>query len=370
MKCLNLIMPCYNEERSLEKLIINKIVPLRNNLKHEDINLLLTVVDDASTDNSLQIAKKLQKRFSWITILKHSENQGKGAALRTGLTQAQGDFIGIQDADEEYNPADYIKLLQPVLENKADVVYGSRYLKPDTRRVLSFWHTLMNKFLTFCSNMFTGLDITDMETCYKLFTAEAAKELAQKLKENRFGFEPEITSYVAQAKYRVYECAIEYTPRTYDEGKKITYRDGFHALYCILHYGAPYAPLPMQFLLYIFIGSFCAVVNIICFALFLISGFSLFSNIVLSFLIAAAVNYWLCAVLLFKHKAFWNGPMELLMYILTLLIMGFCDYSITWGLISIGTGSMLAKLLSSVICFIGNFVFRKYLVFPIPGKKV
>lgn len=369
MKSLNLIMPCYNEERSLEKLVINKIVPLRDKLSEQNLSLFLTIVDDASTDNSLFIAERLKEKFSWITILKHSVNQGKGAALRTGLAQAEGDFIGIQDADEEYNPMNYLTLLQPILDDKADVVYGSRYLKPDTRRVLSFWHTLMNKFLTVCSNMFTGLDLTDMETCYKLVTNKVARELAPKLKENRFGFEPEITSYVAQSRYRVYECAIEYTPRTYEEGKKITYRDGFRALYCIFHYGAPYAPLPMQFLLYTFIGGFCAVINLIFFALFILSSLSLLPATVLAFIIAAALNYWLCTILLFKHKAFWNGPMELLMYILTLCIMGIWDYSLTLGLISIGTGSLIAKLSASIICFIGNFVFRKYLVFPMPRKE-
>ncbi len=370
MKTFDLIMPCYNEESSLAKLVTQKVVPLREKCKKEyQIDLNLIIVDDASKDNSLQEAQKLAEKFTWIKIFKHEINQGKGAALRTGLANSTGDFVGIQDADEEYNPMDYLTLLQPILEDKADVVYGSRYLRPQTRRVLSFWHTLMNKFLTVCSNMFTGLDISDMETCYKLFTGKVAHELAPQLKENRFGFEPEITSYVAQGHYRVYECAIEYTPRTYEEGKKITYKDGFHALYCILHYGAPYAPLPMQFLLYTFIGGVCAIANLILFIIFRASDLSLFYAVWASFLLAAALNYWLCAILLFKHKAFWSGPMELVMYMVTLVVMGGSDYLLTLGLILVGCGDVMAKLISTIICFIGNFVLRKYLVFPLPNRK-
>lgn len=370
MKTFDLIMPCYNEQNSLERLVINRIIPLREACKKElKIDLNLIIVDDASKDNSLKIAKKLAKEYDWIKLYKHEKNQGKGAALKTGLAKADGDFIGIQDADEEYNPMNYLTLLKPILDGKADVVYGSRYLRPDTRRVLSFWHTLMNKFLTLCSNMFTGLDVSDMETCYKLFTKKAAHELAPQLKESRFGFEPEITSYVAQGHYRVYECAIEYTPRTYEEGKKITYKDGFHALYCILHYGAPYAPLPMQFLLYTFIGGVCAIANLLLFIVTITGGASLFWSVWISFLLAAALNYWLCAVLLFKHKAFWSGTMEALMYVVTLVVMGISDYLITAGLIVVGCGSVWAKLVSTIICFIGNFVFRKYLVFPMPKKN-
>lgn len=367
MKNFDLIMPCYNEEASLERLIMEKIVPLKRQCQQlYKVNLNLLIIDDASKDNSLKIAHKLSKKFSWIKVYNHKINQGKGAALRTGLANSSGDFVGIQDADEEYNPMNYLDLLQPILADKADVVYGSRYLHAEKRRILSFWHTLMNKFLTVCSNMFTGLDISDMKTCYKLFTGKVAHELAPQLKENRFGFEPEITSYVAQGHYRVYECAIEYTPRTYEEGKKITYKDGFRALYCILHYGAPYAPLPMQFLLYTFIGGVCAITNLILFALFMAGDISLFYSVWGSFLIAAALNYWLCAVLLFKHKAFWSGKTELLMYIVTLVVMGYSDYFLTWGLITLGCSSIIAKLISTILCFIGNFIFRKYLVFPLP----
>ena len=216
--------------------------------------------------------------------------------------------------------------------------------------------------------MFTGLDITDMETCYKLFTRKVAKDLASKLKEKRFGFEPEMTAYVAQGHYHIWECAIEYTPNPHNKGEKITYKNGFHALYCILHYGAPYAPLPMQFLLYLFIGGVCAIANLVFFIIFDAYGISLFYSVWASFLLAALISYWLCSLILFKHKAFWNGPMEFLMYLVILVIMGTSDYVLTWIGVSSGMGDISAKIVSTIICFIGNFTLRKYLVFPIKKK--
>ena len=369
-KKFSLIVPCYNEEKYLLRLIEEKIIVLREKCKTDyALDLELVIVDDASKDKSPQIAEELKQQYTWISIHKHNKNQGKGAALRTGLLHATGDIIGIQDADEEYNPLNYLTLLKPILEEKADVVYGSRYLKRESHRVLSFWHTLMNKFLTLCSNMFTGLDITDMETCYKLFTKKVAQDLASKLKENRFGFEPEMTAYVAQGHYHVWECAIEYTPRTYEEGKKIGIKDGIRALYCILHYGPPYAPLPMQFLLYLFIGGVCAIANLIFFIIFNTYGLSLLYSVWGSFLLAALINYALCAAILFKHKAFWNAPMELLIYLIILVIMGISDYLLTWSCIKLGMGDISAKLISTIICFIGNFALRKYLVFTIKKRK-
>ncbi len=369
IKKFSLIVPCYNEEKSLRHLVEDKILSLHHKCKERySLILELIIVDDASKDKSLEIAEQLQKKYPWISVYKHVKNQGKGAAIKTGLSYATGDVIGIQDADEEYNPLNYLTLLEPILDNRADVVYGSRYLKRESHRVLSFWHTLMNKFLTLCSNMFTGLDITDMETCYKLFTKKVAEDLAIKLKEKRFGFEPEMTAYVAQGHYRIWECAIEYTPRTYAEGKKITYKDGFHALYCILHYGAPYAPLPMQFLLYLFIGGVCAIANLLFFIIFNVY-LPLLYAVGWAFLLAAFINYWLCCVILFKHKAFWNGPIEFLLYLVILVIMGVSDYWLTWTGIHIGMGDVSAKLTSTIICFIGNFMLRKYLVFPMPKLK-
>lgn len=213
---LSLIIPCYNEERTLEA-IVERTLALRS----DKLKLELVIVDDCSTDKSLEAANKIASVHSEVKVFHHEKNMGKGAALRTGFIAAMGDYVGVQDADAEYNPLDYLTLLEPLESGRADVVYGSRYLKPDTRRVLYYWHTWMNKTLTRCSNMFTNMDITDMETCYKLFRRSVIQEIAPRLKENRFGFEPEVTALVSQGGYRVYECAISYNPRTYEEGKKI-----------------------------------------------------------------------------------------------------------------------------------------------------
>ena len=332
-------------------------------LKEHGVRLELVIVDDCSTDNSFALAEELARKYPEVTALRHEKNRGKGAALRTGFTHAHNAYVGIQDADAEYSPLDYLELLKPLLDGKADAVYGSRYLRQDTRRVLYFWHTWMNRSLTFVSNMFTNLDISDMETCYKLFRREAIQTIAPLLREDRFGFEPEVTTLVARLKLRIYECAIHYEPRSYEEGKKIGWRDGVWALYCILHYGAPDAPLPMQILLYFFIGIICAVTNIALFAAFMAGGLSLFAATACAFLLAAALNYLLCLAILFRHKARWSAPGEVLAYIVTFCIMGALDYGVTAGLVAAGISPAWSKTWSAQIGFIGNFLFRKYLVF-------
>ena len=357
MKTLSLVIPVYNEEKTLKE-IIAEVSKIKNN----DFNLELVLVDDCSTDKSYEIALEIAKEYDYVKVFKHEVNKGKGAALRTGFLAATGDYIGIQDADMEYDPKDYIKMLKPLMENKADVVYGSRYLRPDTRRILYFWHTFMNKGLTLLTNMYTNLDITDMETCYKLFKKEVIQSIAPNLKENRFGFEPEVTVYVAKGKYRVYECAISYNPRTFEEGKKIGAKDGLRALYCILHYGGHIAPIPMQFLLYIFIGGLSALTNLVLFAILNNAGMELFYSVGISFIISAIVNYFLCIFMLFRHNARWSNLGEIISYIITLTIMGLVDYGCTYGLITLGLGSIWAKAISSVIGVIGNFLLRKYFV--------
>jgi dolichol-phosphate mannosyltransferase len=241
-------------------------------------------------------------------------------------------------------------------------VFGSRYLRPESRRALYFWHSWMNKALTFLSNMMTNLDISDMETCYKLFRREIIQSLD--LKEERFGIEPEMVSKIAQMRCRVWECAITYHPRTYEEGKKIGWKDGARALYCILHYSAHTAPLPMQLLLYLFIGGISAVGNISLFSLFLAGGMAMSPAVVLAFSGAALINYLLCITILFKHKARWSTFGELVAYLATLAIMGGFDMFITLGLSGLGLAPVASKTVSTLFGFVGNFLLRRYLVFP------
>jgi glycosyltransferase involved in cell wall biosynthesis len=233
-KKLSIVIPAYNEETTIH-LILNKIkqVELIAGLEKEVI-----VIDDCSKDNTIGSLERFKQDNPDldINIHKHTVNQGKGAALRTGIQKASGDFIIIQDADLEYDPREYNLLLAPLIENFADVVYGSRFAGGRPHRILFFWHTIGNKFLTTLSNMLTNLNLTDMETCYKVFRSHIVKGI--ELKENRFGFEPEVTAKISKIKgIRIYEVGISYYGRTYEEGKKIGWKDGFRAIYCILKYG-------------------------------------------------------------------------------------------------------------------------------------
>lgn len=366
---LSLIIPCYNEENT----VADCVEKVRKVNEGQNFNLEIVIVNDASTDNSAQKLREISEKYPDIKILTHEKNRGKGAALRTGLMSATGDYVGIQDADDEYDPLEYRDLLKPMLENKADVVYGSRYLRPQNRRVLYFWHTYMNKFLTAISNMFTDLDITDMETCYKLFKRDVIQKIAPTLKEERFGFEPEITSKVAQLGVRVYECAISYNPRTYEEGKKIGWKDGVRALYCLLHYGAHSAPVPMQILIYLFIGGVSLGANMVFFIALTRLGVSLDYSIIAAFVGSALVNYLLCIAILFRHKAHWSGPVELFLYVCAVAFMGLIDFYLTHALLAVVPLFAIhwsgAKFVASVVGFAGNFLLRKVLVFPEKRKK-
>lgn len=354
---LSLVVPCYNEESTLARCIERVMA-----LKSENLGLEIIIVDDCSKDNSLEIARELENKYAEVIVCHLPENRGKGAALRTGFERASGAFVGIQDADLEYEPLEYRKLLQPLLRDEADVVLGSRYLRPESRKALYFWHSWMNKTLTFFSNMMTNLDISDMETCYKLFKREIIQ--AMQLQENRFGIEPEMVSQIAQMRCRVWECAITYRPRTYEEGKKIGWKDGARALYCILHYSAHTAPLPMQLLIYLFIGGLSAVANVVLFSLLLGTGANMATAVALAFVGAALVNYLLCITILFKHKARWTTFGEIFAYLVTLVIMGSFDIVVTVGLAGVGLSPVFSKSLSALLGFVGNFLLRRYLVFP------
>ena len=218
-------MPAYNESDTILACVTRV---LEQPFVHE-----LIIVDDASTDDTPQLIASLSDPR--VKVLRHQVNQGKGAAIRTGITAATGDYVGIQDADLEYNPADLIRLLGPLNDGQADVVFGSRFLTGDAHRVLFFWHSLGNKFLTLMSNATTNLNLTDMETCYKVFRRELIQSIT--IEEDRFGFEPEITVKVARSGARIYEVGVSYAGRSYEEGKKIGWKDGFSAIRCIVKYG-------------------------------------------------------------------------------------------------------------------------------------
>ena len=238
---LSILMPVYNERTVVERSIsLVLTAPLPERMERE-----LVIVDDCSTDGTFQILKRLAEAHPEIRLFRHEKNAGKGAAVRSAIAEAQGDFALIQDADLEYDPSEYPRLLQPLLEGHADAVFGSRYLAGGQMRVLPFWHSMINKGLTLVSNMFCNLNLTDMETCYKVFRTDLLKSVP--IRSNRFGFEPEITMKSAKRKFRIYEVPISYHGRTYEEGKKIGWKDGVKALAVVVHfwliddlYAAPY----------------------------------------------------------------------------------------------------------------------------------
>ncbi len=230
---LSVIIPAYNEENTIQQILDEVLI-----LELPGVKLELVIINDCSTDGTRSLVESYinEHPADAIRLINQEKNKGKGAAIRRGIEEAGGDFLIIQDADLEYDPREYKDLLDPILSDKADVVYGSRFMGSNPHRILFFWHSIGNKSLTFLSNLFNNLNLTDMETCYKMFRSEVIKKIY--LRENRFGFEPEVTAKIARVPdIRIYEVGISYHGRTYSEGKKINWKDGFRAVYCILKYG-------------------------------------------------------------------------------------------------------------------------------------
>ncbi|MEM7466171.1 MAG: bifunctional glycosyltransferase family 2/GtrA family protein [Pseudomonadota bacterium] len=356
MPTLSIVIPCYNEEATLAACVERVL-----DIESEHVKLEIVVVDDCSTDRSVEIATALADEYPQIRLARHSVNQGKGAALRTGFQNVTGDYVAVQDADLEYDPRDLLRLIEPLESGQADVVYGSRFLSGGAHRVLYFWHSMGNRFLTFMSNMLTDLNLTDMETCYKVFKREIIQGI--EIKENRFGFEPEITAKIAHMRLRVYEMGISYHGRTYEEGKKIGWRDGVRAIYCVFRYNAHKAPAPVQFLIYLMIGGIAAVANLGIFLGAVSSGLSISMAAPLAFFLAAIINYWLCVWLLFRRHVQWSGNAEWGVYGAVVIAVAIFDLVVTKLAITMGLGLGVSKLLATGLGLVLNFLGRKYFVF-------
>jgi glycosyltransferase involved in cell wall biosynthesis len=353
---LSLVIPCYNEEKTL-RTCVEKVLAIAD----DTLDLELIIVDDCSKDASLAMARTLKECHPGVMVLHHPRNQGKGAALRTGFARVSGDFVAVQDADLEYDPMDLKRLLVPLRRGEADVVLGSRFLSAGYHRVLYFWHSLANKFLTLLSNMLTDLNLTDMETCYKVFRREVIQGI--EIEENRFGFEPEIIAKIAQRRLRIYEMGVSYRGRTYAEGKKIGVRDGFRALYCILKYNLHKAPWAIQFVFYTFVGGISAIVNLLIFlALYHKVGIPVAAPI--AFFVAAGVNYYLSVKLLFRRKARWKSVQEIAIFLAVVGAVSLVDLYSTQWLVSVGADAVAAKAVATLIGLVLNFAGRRFIVFP------
>lgn len=354
---LTLVVPCFNEEKTLKQ-CIETVLKIEN----EELKLEIIIVDDASTDRSRDICNDLARKHQQIQVLFHESNQGKGAALRTGFKAASGDFVAVQDADLEYDPQDLIRLIKPLRQNKAEVVLGSRFRSGGASRVLYFWHSMGNKFLTLLSNMFTDLNLSDMETCYKVFKREIIQSI--EIEENRFGFEPEVVAKISELRCRIYEMGISYHGRTYAEGKKIGIRDGFRALYCIFRYNAHKAPIPIQFFFYLFIGGVSAIFNLLIFLSLRFTSIPILQSTAIAFSAAAFINYWLCTKTLFRRKAFWGTTTEAIVYVCVVLSVGIVDAFITnYMITNSSTPEWLAKIAATSVGLILNFAGRRSIVF-------
>lgn len=356
MSTLSIVIPCYNEEKTIADCVRDLL-----DVDWGDILLDVIIVNDGSSDRSLEIARELCIKYPFVKVIDQERNLGKGAALRTGFAAARGDFVAVQDADREYDPSDLRRLLGPLLSGKADVVFGSRFMSSHEHRVLHFWHSQGNRFLTLLSNMFTDMNLTDMETCYKVFKREIIQSI--QIEENRFGFEPEVVAKIADRRCRVYEMGVSYFGRTYAEGKKIGVKDGFRALYCIIRYNSHRASAPVQFIAYSFIGGLSAILNLLVFLALFSTTSDVLQSSIAAFVLAAMLNYYLCIKLIFRQKSRWSLSKEIPVYVLVVCIGAAIDASTTMVMVSAGMWPWLAKCVGTAISLVANFIGRRFLVF-------
>ena len=354
---LSVVIPCFNEARTLQSCVDSVLA-----IQDDSLRLQLIIVDDASSDASHTIAQAIATAHPEVVVLRHERNWGKGAALRTGIARASGDFVAIQDADLEYDPQDLKRLISLLREGVADVVIGSRFLSQGYHRVLYFWHSLGNRFLTLLSNMLTDLNLSDMETCYKVFRREVIQSVH--LEEDRFGFEPEVVAKIAHQGLRIYEMGISYRGRTYAEGKKIGMKDGWRALYCILHYNLPLAPTFVQLAFYSIAGGLAAALNLAVFLLMFGSGATVTASVVTAFALAAALNYGLSIALIFRHGARYPAALETAIFLVMAAAIGWVDLTVTTRALDAGYAPAVAKLVASAIILLLNFGARRYIIFP------
>jgi glycosyltransferase involved in cell wall biosynthesis len=357
---LSVVVPCFNEEKTLMR-CVKRVLDIQG----ESLELEIIIVDDCSTDRSLEIARVLEAQNPEVRVIHLAKNQGKGAAVSAGFQSATGDVVAVQDADLEYDPQDLRRMLTPLIEDKADVVFGSRFLSTGAHRVLYFWHSLGNYLITSLSNMFTDLNMTDVESGYKVFRREVLRSI--RIEEKRFGFEPEIVAKVSHLRPRIFETGISYYGRTYEEGKKIGFRDGLRALYCILKYNAPKAPWFLQLLVYLLAGGTAAAVDLLVFVLFAGSGRGLVPSLSFSFIPAVAVLYLLGARLVFRRNARWSGRAEIILFGVAACMAFVVNLLVTGAFLVYGLPPWGSKLAAFAVALILLFPILRSLVFPEPA---
>lgn len=358
---LSVVVPCYNEENTLRR-CVKRVLEIQD----ETLDLEIILVDDCSTDRSLDVARALETEYPQVSVLHQPRNQGKGAAVWAGFQCATGDFVAVQDADLEYDPQDLRRMLIPLIEDKADVVFGSRFLSVGAHRVLYFWHYLGNYFLTSLSNMFTDLNMTDMESGYKVFRRDLVHSI--RIEEKRFGFEPEIVAKLAHLRPRIFEIGISYYGRTYEEGKKIGFKDGLRALYCILKYNAPKAPWFLQFLVYLMGGGLAAAVDLFSFTAFMGTGLQLVPSLFFSFVPAVLAIYFISINLIFRRNARWSTRAEIILFGISAFIACMIDLAVTGAFLFYGLSPWVSKLLAFALTLIPLFPALRSLIFPEPAS--